>query len=87
MVPDLNCGGMHIYFNGILKNKVMGIYGLIGILVLLFAIFSILTYYIANKDFLSRKFESLMEKNKWRKIIYFVPFGPFWYIIKVKNRG
>jgi uncharacterized membrane protein (GlpM family) len=65
----------------------MEIYGLIGILVLLFAIFSILTYYIATKDFSSRDFGSLIEKNKWRRIIYFVPFGPFWYILKVKNKG
>jgi uncharacterized membrane protein YbaN (DUF454 family) len=63
----------------------MTIYGILGILVLVFCVFGIVTYQIATKDFSLRKFISLKEKNKWRRIIYFLPFGPICYILKFKN--
>lgn len=65
----------------------MSIYGIIGITVLLFAVFSIVTYIMATKDFSDRKFSSLEEKTKWRRRIYYIPFGPLWYIIKVINKS
>jgi hypothetical protein len=64
----------------------MAIYGIIGIVVLLFGVFSLLTYQRATKDFSLREFSSLKEKNKWRRLIYFVPFGTLWYLIKVKDK-
>jgi len=63
----------------------MTIYGVIGILVLLYAIFSIVTYFIATKDFSKREFPSLDVKKKWRMRIYFIPFGPLWYLCKNKQ--
>ena len=36
--------------------------------------------FVAIRDFRKRVFKTLAEKNKWRYIIYYVPFGVLYYL-------
>jgi D-alanyl-lipoteichoic acid acyltransferase DltB (MBOAT superfamily) len=63
----------------------MGIYYLLGFLVLMLAVLGIFTLILAFKDFQKREFQSLEEKSKWRRIISFVPFGAVSYLYKFRK--
>jgi len=61
-------------------------YVIIFVLILILSIITVVTSQVARKDFSSRKFSTLKLKNKWRIIVYFVPFGYVYYLKKFYNK-
>ena len=62
-------------------------YVIIFVLILILSIITVVSSRIARKDFSSRKFASLKSKNKWRVIVYFVPFGYLYYLKHFFNKS
>ncbi len=57
-------------------------YGLLGIFILIYGIAALLCNFWAFHDLSKREFISIEEKNYWRKLISWNPFGGFRYFIK-----
>ena len=60
-----------------------------NILPVFFILYALISVYCTREaimHFNSRKFQTLEEKNKFRKLIYFVPLGQFIYLWRRKKR-
>ena len=52
----------------------------VALFLIAYIIFAFVGSFMAHKDFKSRKFSTLKEKNKWRTRVYIRPFGYIHYL-------
>lgn len=63
----------------------MDFWTFLGVLFVLYGFLAIYYYYISLKDFQKRKFDSLAQKKRFKRLLFILPFGQFIYWFKIKK--